>query len=44
MPNTEPVAYMVQISGVNQLFKFYDGMAAQIMKKKKDFIPEQKPK
>ena len=44
MPNTEPVSYMCQISGVNQLFKFYDGMAAQIMKKKKDFIPEQKPK
>jgi hypothetical protein len=44
MPNTTPVAYMMQVSGVNQLFKFYEGMAGQIMKKKKDFVPEQKPK
>lgn len=39
-PNSAPNAYMVQVSGIPQLFRVFDGLAAQIMKKKKDFIPE----
>lgn len=35
----EPASYICQVSGINQLFLFYEGMAAQIMKKKTDFIP-----
>jgi hypothetical protein len=38
--NTDPPAYICQVSGVNQLFRFYSAMAAQIMKKKTDFIPQ----
>lgn len=37
---TNPQSFICQVSGINQLFKFYDGMASQIMKKRKDFIPE----
>ncbi len=38
--DTHTPSYICQVSGINQLFKFYEGMASQIMKKKKDFIPE----
>jgi hypothetical protein len=31
---------MVQVSGVQQIFRVYDGIAAQVMKKRKDFVPE----
>ena len=37
---TNPPSYICQVSGINQLFLFHEGTAAQIMKKKKDFIPE----
>jgi hypothetical protein len=40
IPNSEPEAFMLQVSGNPQLFKFFSGMASQFMKKKKDFIPE----
>lgn len=38
--NSMPVTYTVQISGINQQFKFNEGIANVLMKKKKDFIPE----
>jgi len=38
--NSAPNSYMVQVTGVQQLFRFYDGISAQLMKKKKDFVPE----
>ena len=31
--------YIVQVTGKTQLFRFSDGIAAQIIKKKTDFIP-----
>ncbi|MBZ0204450.1 MAG: DUF4340 domain-containing protein [Ignavibacteria bacterium] len=37
--NSEPPSFICQVSGVNQLFKFYASMASQIMKKKTDFVP-----
>ncbi|HEY3251322.1 MAG TPA: DUF4340 domain-containing protein [Ignavibacteria bacterium] len=39
-PNSSPNAFIVQVTGVQQLFRFFDGMASQVMKKKKDFVPE----
>ncbi|MCX7877004.1 MAG: DUF4340 domain-containing protein [Ignavibacteria bacterium] len=39
---SSPNSFICQVSGVNQLFRFFDGMAGQIMKKKKDFITEKK--
>ncbi len=39
-PNTTPASYIMQVSGIPQLFKFNEGMAGQFMKKRKDFIPE----
>lgn len=38
--NVIPASFIVQISGINQVFKFNEGMAAVLMKKRKDFIPE----
>ncbi|MCI0450534.1 MAG: DUF4340 domain-containing protein [Chlorobi bacterium] len=40
IPNSEPEAFMFQVVGNPQLFKFFTGMASQIMKKKTDFVPE----
>ncbi|MBL8017588.1 MAG: DUF4340 domain-containing protein [Ignavibacteria bacterium] len=37
--NSEPPAFITQVSGVNQLFRFFAGMAGQLMKKKSDLIP-----
>lgn len=37
--NSEPPAFIFQVSGVNQLFRFFAGMAGQLMKKKADLIP-----
>ncbi len=37
---TTPQTYICQVSGIQQLFKFNEGMAGQLMKKKKDFIPD----
>lgn len=37
--NSEPPSFICQVTGVNQLFKFYSALASQIMKKKTDFIP-----
>jgi hypothetical protein len=37
---TEPATYICQVSGIQQLFKFNQGMAGQLMKKRKDFIPD----
>jgi len=39
-PNSAPNAYMVQVSGIQQIFRVFDGVASQIMKKKKDLVPE----
>lgn len=39
-PGTNPHSFIVQVSGNPQLFRFFDGMASQLMKKKKDFVPE----
>jgi hypothetical protein len=39
-PNSSPNSYILQVAGIQQLFRVYDGIAAQIMKKKKDFVPE----
>jgi len=38
-PNSSPNAYMATVTGVQQIFRFYDGLSAQLMKKKKDFVP-----
>lgn len=38
--NSMPVTYTAQISEINQQFKFNEGLANVLMKKKKDFIPE----
>jgi len=35
-----PPSFICQVSGINQLFLFHDATAGQLMKKKKDFIPE----
>lgn len=35
-----PPTYICQVSGIQQLFKFSEGMASQLMKKRKDFIPD----
>lgn len=40
---SNPHSFIVQVSGVNQLFKFYDGLAGQLMKKRKDFVPDPPP-
>ena len=40
--DSSPNSFICQVSDINQLFRFYDGMASQIMKKKKDFIPDSK--
>jgi hypothetical protein len=40
MEGTTPVNYMVQVSGTTQLYKMSDGMARNVMKLRKDFIPE----
>jgi len=37
---SSPNSYMVQVMGVQQLFRVFDGIASQVMKKKKDFVPE----
>lgn len=42
--NTSPPDYIVQVSGINQLFKFSESYATNIMKKRKDFIPEPEKK
>lgn len=42
-PNTEPAAYICQVSGVNQLFRLFGALSAQLMKKKSDFIPPKPP-
>jgi hypothetical protein len=34
-----PHSFICQVSGNPQLFRIFDGLAGQIMKKKKDFIP-----
>ena len=39
-PGTSPQSYICQVSGVQQLFKITDATAVQLMKKRKDFIPE----
>lgn len=39
---SSPNSYICQVSGITQLFRFYDGMVSQMMKKKKDFLPEKK--
>jgi hypothetical protein len=39
MEGTTPVSYMVQVSGINQLFKITEGMAGTLTKKRTDFIP-----
>ncbi len=36
---SSPNSFMVQVSGVQQLFRVYDGIASQVMKKRTDFIP-----
>jgi hypothetical protein len=41
---SSPNSYMVQVAGIQQLFRVYDGIASQVMKKKKDFVPEQPKK
>ncbi len=38
-PNIDPPAFICQVSGINQLFRYYSAMASQIMKKKADFVP-----
>jgi Domain of unknown function (DUF4340) len=44
-PGIDPPAYICQVSGVNQLFKFFSAMASQIMKKRSDLvIPKTIPK
>lgn len=43
--NVDPPSFICQVSGVNQLFKFYSAMASQIMKKRSDLvIPKTAPK
>lgn len=42
--NVEPPSYICQVSGVNQLFRFYSAMASQYMKKRSDFVPVAPPK
>lgn len=46
-PNVTPDSYILQVSGVQQLFRVYGGIAGQLMKKRKDLVPdapkEQKP-
>jgi hypothetical protein len=42
--NTTPVDYIVQVSNLKQLFKFSESYATNIMKKRKDFIPEPEKK
>jgi uncharacterized protein DUF4340 len=42
-PNSNPNAYMVQVTGIPQLFRVFDGVAAQIMKKRSDLIPPPPP-
>ena len=37
--NFDPPSYICQVSGINQLFRFYSAMGSQIMKKRTDFIP-----
>jgi hypothetical protein len=37
--NSEPPAFICQVSGINQLYRFFAGMAGQIMKKRSDLIP-----
>jgi hypothetical protein len=39
MSQTQAQFFYCQVTGVQQLFRFFDGMASQVMKKK-DFIPE----
>jgi len=41
--NGTPAGYIIQVSGKQQLFRFSDGVAAQYIKKVKDFVPD-KPK
>jgi hypothetical protein len=44
-PNIDPPTFICQVSGINQLFKFYSAMASQIMKKRSDLvIPKTTPK
>ncbi len=40
MERAAPVNYMVQVSNSTQLYKMSEGMARNVMKLKKDFIPE----
>lgn len=37
---SSPNAFMVQVTGAQQIFRIFDGVASQVMKKRKDFVPE----
>jgi hypothetical protein len=37
---SSPNAFMVQVTGIQQIFRIFDGIASQVMKKEKDFVPE----
>ncbi len=41
--NTTPPDYIVQVSNINQLFKFSESYATNVMKKRTDFIPAPTP-